>query len=99
MLQVKTLHRQLLLLLSQLGQLVFLLGIYILDLDHVFQGLLEELYRIDEHILPGLVLDDKVEDFVAELGACPRRQMERLHQLIVLFLHIVLTHVDYGFHK
>ena len=99
MLQVESLHRQLLLLLAQFGQLLFLLGIDILDLDHVLQGLLEELNSIYEHVLSRLVLDNEVEDFVAELGARSRRQMQRIHQLVVLLLYIVLTHVDNGLHK
>ena len=99
MLQVESLHRQLLLLLAQFGQLLFLLGIDILDLDHVLQGLLEELNCIYEHVLSRLVLDNEVEDFVAELGARSRRQMQRIHQLVVLLLYIVLTDVDKGLHK
>ena len=60
----------------------------------MLERLLEELDRVNKDGLLGLLLDDEIDDFEAEVGAGPRRQVDAFDQFLVLFLDVVLVDVD-----
>lgn len=94
--KIKSHHGELCLGLSELLNQLFVAHIFILDLQQVLEGLLEELNSVDEDRLLGLLLDDEVEDFEAEVGARPRRHMQAVDQLLILLLNVMLVDVDDG---
>ena len=68
--------------------------VFVLDLHHVLERFLEKLNSVDKNGLLRLLLDDKVEDFQAEIGSRSRGQMQVINQLLVFLLDILLVYVD-----
>ena len=68
-LQIKAHDRQLGLRLGQLLDQLLVRLVFIFDLNHMLERFLEKLDSIDENRLLCLLLDDKVEDFEAEISS------------------------------